>query len=386
MWVVAVLALALFLAAPAAAQIPEGNLVVNPGAEAGPGAADLEVVAIPSWTVESTFTAVQYGAPGFPSTDDSGLWSGGANFFAGGPGAEVSAATQRISVRAAAPEIDDGRVTMALSAMVGGYNGQEDASEVSARALNESGRTLATVTLPPVTMAERNATTTMVSRAATAPVPRGTRAISIRLSATRTEGDYNDGYVDNVSLTLAARDAAQQQPEPVFHRTVVVQRVSGRVRVRRPGSRSFVELDSETDIPLGSTIDTKRGVVALTSVPRAGGTPETARFFDGIFVVRQPGRITELTLSEALRPCPRRAQSAQSKPRSRKLWGDGRGAFRTRGRYSAATVRGTIWLVQDSCAGTLTRVRSGSVSVRDEVRKRTIVVRRGKSYTARPRR
>ena len=150
------------LAAPAAAQVPEGNLVVNPGAEAGPGAADLEVVAIPGWTVESSFTAVQYGAPGFPTLDDSGLWSGGANFFAGGPGSDVSAATQRISLRAVAPEIDEGRVTMAFSAMVGGYNGQEDASEVSAQTLDEDGRTLATVTLPPVTMEERNASTTML--------------------------------------------------------------------------------------------------------------------------------------------------------------------------------------------------------------------------------
>ena len=98
------------------------------------------------------------------------------------------------------------------------------------------------------------------------------------------------------------------------------------MRIRRPGSRTFVELDTETEIPLGSTIDTKRGVVALTSVPRAGGSEETARFRDGIFVVRQPGAITELTLSEALRRCPRGA-------RSRRLWGDGRGAFRIRGRY-----------------------------------------------------
>ena len=36
------------------------------------------------------------------------------------------------------------------------------------------------------------------------------------------------------------------------------------------------------------------------------------------------------------------------------------GKFRTSGKYSAATVRGTKWLVQDSCAGTLTRVAAPS--------------------------
>ena len=51
-----------------------------------------------------------------------------------------------------------------------------------------------------------------------------------------------------------------------------------------------------------------------------------------------------------------RRASAATKPKSRKLWGDGKGKFRTRGQYAAATVRGTKWLVQDSCSGTLTRV------------------------------
>ena len=41
--------------------------------------------------------------------------------------------------------------------------------------------------------------------------------------------------------------------------------------------------------------------------------------------------------------------------------------------------------MQDSCAGTLTRVTEGTVSVRDKVKKRTIVLARpGKRYLARP--
>jgi ferric-dicitrate binding protein FerR (iron transport regulator) len=47
----------------------------------------------------------------------------------------------------------------------------------------------------------------------------------------------------------------------------------------------------------------------------------------------------------------------------RKLWGDGRGRFRTRGRYGAATVRGTKWVTQDRCNGTLVRVVRGRVRV-----------------------
>jgi hypothetical protein len=67
------------------------------------------------------------------------------------------------------------------------------------------------------------------------------------------------------------------------------------------------------------------------------------------------------------------------------LWGKGPGQFRTKGRYAAATVRGTWWLTQDRCDGTLVRVRQGIVEVRDLVRKRTVLVRTGKSYLARKR-
>jgi hypothetical protein len=178
-------------------------------------------------------------------------------------------------------------------------------------------------------------------------------------------------------------------PEPEFHKDVVVKPVSGRVRVKLPGTDQFVDLASAQDVPLGSTIDVKAGKLQLSSVPKKNGRAQNAKFFQGVFKVTQPGRITELRLSEALAPCKKgRAASAaaKKKPKTRRLWGDGKGAFRTRGQYSAATVRGTKWLVQDSCAGTLTRVTKGVVTVRDNVRHKTIVVRAGHRYLAKPRR
>ena len=68
------------------------------------------------------------------------------------------------------------------------------------------------------------------------------------------------------------------------------------------------------------------------------------------------------------------------------LWGNGKGKFRTSGKYSSATVRGTIWLVQDRCEGTLTKVVRGTVQVRDVRRKKTITVKAGHSYLARAQR
>jgi hypothetical protein len=161
---------------------------------------------------------------------------------------------------------------------------------------------------------------------------------------------------------------------------VVVAPVSGKVLVKRPGGAGFVELDATQGIPLGSTVDTKAGVIALTAKPG-----QTARFSNGIFKVTQSGGTTDLTLNEPLAPCGKASASAK-KPKTRKLWGDGSGSFRTRGQYSSATVRGTRWLVQDSCAGTLTKVAKGVVSVRDDVKRKTILVKAGKRYLASPRR
>jgi hypothetical protein len=172
----------------------------------------------------------------------------------------------------------------------------------------------------------------------------------------------------------------------VANRTVVAEPAKGKVLVRRPGTNRFVTLDGAAGIPVGSTVDTRDGEVFITSIPRSGAAPERAKFWDGIFKLAQARGITTLTLSEALARCSTRARSAQKKPKTRRLWGDGKGKFRTKGRYSAATVRGTKWLVTDGCGYTRTRVTQGSVSVRDEVRKRTVIVRKGRSYTARSRR
>jgi hypothetical protein len=174
-------------------------------------------------------------------------------------------------------------------------------------------------------------------------------------------------------------------PVPQFHKTVVVKPISGKVRVRLKGGKTFTDLGAIDDIPLGATIDVKKGRIELTSLPSRTGAAERIQLYGGWFRVGQPAAITEFTLNEPLAAC-KKARAAAAKPKSRKLWGDGKGKFRTRGQYSAATIRGTRFLVQDSCSGTLTRVAEGSVLVRDNVKRKNIVLRKGKRYTARPRR
>jgi hypothetical protein len=171
-------------------------------------------------------------------------------------------------------------------------------------------------------------------------------------------------------------------PVPEFHKSVVLRPVSGKVRVRLKGSKTFVDLSAIDDIPLGSTVDTKGGRVELASVPSRGGPVEKVQLYDGQFSVTQKGSVTEFALNEALASCAKRARAAAVKPKTRKLWGNGKGKFRTKGRYSAATVRGTQWLVQDSCAGTLTRVTQGAVVVSGG--RKPVTVRAGKRYLVKP--
>jgi ferric-dicitrate binding protein FerR (iron transport regulator) len=50
---------------------------------------------------------------------------------------------------------------------------------------------------------------------------------------------------------------------------------------------------------------------------------------------------------------------------------------------SAATVVGTKWLVDDRCRSTLTKVARGKVKVSDFARRKTVVVKAGRTYVAR---
>ena len=182
-------------------------------------------------------------------------------------------------------------------------------------------------------------------------------------------------------------------PAPVFGERVNVGVRRGIVTVRT-SEGDFVPLKGFASVPVGSMLNTREGSVSLTSALRDGGT-QTGIFHGGLFTVRQPrtGRgVTEMVVRGRPIRCARAAggeadAAARRRRRPRSLWGNVRtGNFRIRGGNSVASVRGTIWYVEDRCAGTLTRVKRGRVRVRDLRRNRTVVVRAGESYLARDRR
>ena len=179
---------------------------------------------------------------------------------------------------------------------------------------------------------------------------------------------------------FGAQVPPSQLPPPEAGETVNVSESRGRVRVKLPGSDEFFELEDAQQVPVGSTFDTSKGRVNLVAAGQ-----QRSWFYQGVFKLGQ-GKgarpLSTLTLTGRL-TCGKSANIAAKK--KRRLWGDGKGKFRTKGKHSAATVVGTRWLVEDRCNGTLTKVAKGRVRVRDFRARRTVVVKAGKQYFARAR-
>lgn len=165
---------------------------------------------------------------------------------------------------------------------------------------------------------------------------------------------------------------------------------TGVVLVKLPGTDQFVPLTDPAQLPLGTEINVTNGQITMLTSDGSSGV-----FFGGTFVLGQgldtsnasaTRRVTELRLSRGnFAVCTaKRTTAAKPKPKRpvRRLWGRGKGSFRTRGRYSATTVRGTYWLTEDRCDGTLTRVREGRVQVLDIRLRKRILLAAGQSYLA----
>ena len=218
---------------------------------------------------------------------------------------------------------------------------------------------------------------------------------------------WQDGSPQHVK---ALRFKPSALPPPAQGSTVNAVPTAGKVFVKLPpgfgaGARAggkagtgFVPLESVgTQLPVGSTLDTRKGTVRLTSAANSSGKTQNGDFSRGLFNVSQGRKNPLTTVSmtggglDACSKLPKggaRKQDAGAAKRKRRrtLFSNVHGRFRTRGRNSAATVRGTKFTVTDTCKGTLTQVKSGTVRVRDFRLRKTRTVKAGHSYLARSRR
>jgi hypothetical protein len=178
-------------------------------------------------------------------------------------------------------------------------------------------------------------------------------------------------------------------PPPRAGKAVNVESEGGTTLVKLPGSSTYQRLKGGAQVPVGSVVDVTKGRMGLTS---SGGASD---FSKGRFVVREPkvagARVTTLALTGgSFAVCPKQTKKAKRKtagvaaaPRVvRQLLGSGKGRFRTSGRFASATVRGTVWTIQDRCDGTLVIVRKGTVGVTNLKTHKVVLVKAGKRYLA----
>ena len=278
-----------------------GNLILNPGAEADAGSTDSSCggdLDVALWGPETdTFSAVQYGTGGFPSTAVGAQIGGGSNLFTGGcPTTNVSTGEQTAVVSGAAAAIDGGQVAATLSGYLGGFQGQDDQARVDVFFRGAGGSDLgspgADLRIGPVTAADRGGLTDLLLRSADGGVPPGTRSVLTRLTLTRFSGSADDAYADNLSLTLGAA-----VPPPAPGTAVNVAPVKGHVFVKVRGG-SFEPLEGVEQIPPGSLLDTRRGTVSLTSAHDKRGNTQTGEFSAGVFQIRQSRKSSAKGLTE----------------------------------------------------------------------------------------
>jgi hypothetical protein len=184
---------------------------------------------------------------------------------------------------------------------------------------------------------------------------------------------------------------------PVAGRTGVVKHVSGEVLVRVPSRGAvFRPLKGIASIPIGSTINASKGVVEVQTA--ANGLASSSRGYRrqdatlraGMFALRQArarrNRRARIATDFLLvyRPDVDIDCNASTPTRVlRKLTVKAAGRFRVIGAHSRASGRSATLTTIDRCAGTLTRVARGRVTVRRPGRRAAVIVGAGRSHMVR---
>jgi hypothetical protein len=180
---------------------------------------------------------------------------------------------------------------------------------------------------------------------------------------------------------LSACGSEPKLPAPEPGKAFDLRLVSGKVRVAPTGRNAF-GLKGTSRVPAGAQVDATGGVVEITAT-RPGGASQHAEISGGRFALgaQAGGATTELTLIGGAACSP---QSKTPRHEFRHLFGDGHGNFTTRGRFGAATVRGTRWGVRDQCGDTEIIARRGTVEATEFATGRRVTLRAPARFLARP--
>jgi hypothetical protein len=184
---------------------------------------------------------------------------------------------------------------------------------------------------------------------------------------------------------------------------VLARPVAGTVPVKRPGQGGFQPLGKGVSkVPVGSLIDTRGSRINIIAATGNLGdkTPDrSVDYYDGLFRIAQSGAVNSAAVAELAQKLAcgsgkgKQAKASAAGPvavtarkRRRRIWGSGSGSYATSGGGGTGSVRGTTWLTQDTCKGTLFRVAEGlGITVFDKGLKKKVELGPGQSYFARNR-
>ena len=207
----------------------------------------------------------------------------------------------------------------------------------------------------------------------------------VRLVATNATGTT---FGADQTFTTPADPAP---PPPMLAKAVNAKPVSGKVFLLVGGK--LVPLTEADQLRSGTVVDTRHGSLQLTTAyVKEGQAPDRDVQWRDLqdhagplrpdHAVAGGERAAGRAVVRELQATKGAHAAALSKKQLQLLHASAKGKFRTKGRYAAATVRGTKWTIADRCDGTLTHDLTDSVVVNDFVRHKTIVLHAGQSYLA----
>jgi hypothetical protein len=221
----------------------------------------------------------------------------------------------------------------------------------------------------------------------------------VRLVATN-----KNGQTVGTNVTFKTKSAAAPGA-PTLGRTFNIAPVSGVVLVKLHGF--FQPITQVRQFPKNTLFDALGGTLRLTTAAsghpasdaaakgkgkKGKGKTQTGTFGGAVFKITQAHNgLATVTLVEnafkggpSFKKCGGKASdaSAASSRTLQLLRSSAKGKFATKGKYAAATVRGTKWTTADRCNGTQVHVNSGSVAVTDFHLHKTVVLHGGQTYLA----
>jgi IPT/TIG domain-containing protein len=206
----------------------------------------------------------------------------------------------------------------------------------------------------------------------------------VRLVATTAAGPNVVGAATTFTTTGNPPPAP-----PVVGRTFNAAPVSGLVYVRVPGAGKPVQpLTDARQLPVGTTLDTRHGVVRLTSATSTAGRTASASFSGATVTFgqsRSGAAVADLQFvraSTSRKICSTPAGQAPPETVLAAVHATTTGRFAVRGRAGSATGAAATWTTTDRCDGLLTTVNRGTVTVDDAARGRSVALGRGQTYLA----